>query len=75
MTVFLTVMCILISDPYTNFCMPVESQAACERALTQAVNELSPIYNTDLAVTCTPTNIVMQSDAPRTRPNARMAEK
>lgn len=67
MTTYLTLLCLSIADG-SQTCLPINSQALCEQAMEQAVEELYPEYGLDLYVGCKKTNIVTTSPHPKPKP-------
>ena len=67
MTTYLTMLCLSIADG-SQTCLPINSQALCEQAMEQAVEELYPEYGLDLYVGCKKTNIVTTSPHPKPKP-------
>jgi hypothetical protein len=67
MTTYLTLLCLSIADG-SQICLPINSQALCEQAMEQAVEELYPEYGLDLYVGCKKTGIVTTSPRPKPKP-------
>jgi hypothetical protein len=67
MTTYLTLLCLSIADG-APMCLPINSQALCEQAMEQAVEELYPEYGLDLYVGCKKTGIVTTSPRPKPKP-------
>ena len=67
MTTFMTMLCLSVADG-APMCLPINSQALCEQAMEQAVEELYPEYGLSLYVGCQPTNIITTSPRPKHKP-------